>query len=537
MVKQRHLLVWALVLLLLTGGAIRGSGSAATQLPHRKVKITVPYTQYTWWLLRWSNNEAVCTVTTDHEGWPTSEDIARNCTPAVYQEWLNTPACTLDENAPSTDACIGLYLMLLNQQPAEKEVMVELPSAQVLVALDGCLPTSLENLCPSIPTLLLTGDEPLPNEQIATIYALYGGVQYTCQGAACAIPLQPTGIEGDTVEFWADSTFGDTTAHFTALVRVIESGPSSAPVDESGWYIDVLSDQWHGAQVASCAEVWQAFPPVGGPPAWLTTPRETSLLASEDPYHYLAGRLIAQGGVAADDCPAGGLLANGYANACGLEKAWPQVMDWQNQFDQTIITASLQTNIPGQLLKNIFAQESQFWPGVFKAPQEFGLGQITDNGAETVLLWNPTFYNQFCPLVLDESTCQSGYALLKSDDQALLRGALALQAKADCADCPLGIDLSSSNFSVNLFAETLRANCEQVGQIVYNASGQLGGHVSGYEDLWRFTVANYHAGAGCVSYAIHQAWNNNQTLDWATVAQYFTPPCQGVVSYVEKVAK
>ncbi|MFZ6031554.1 MAG: hypothetical protein ACOYYS_27915 [Chloroflexota bacterium] len=536
MVKQR-LLVFLVLLLLLGSKPARGSVSAADQPPNRKVEITIPYTEYTWWLLRWSTNEAVCTLTTDHEGLPTEEDVAGECDAETYYLWKNTPACTLDENNPNTDSCLGLYLMLLNSRPAEKTVIVELPPAQVYVSLSGCTPTSLENLCPAIPSLLLTGDEPLPNEQITTIYAAYDGVLYTCQGASCEIPLQPTTLEGSTVEFWADSSFGDTTEHFTALVRVIESGPGGAPVDIAGWYVDVLSDQWRGGQIASCAEVWQAFPPVGGPPSWLTTPQETSLLASDEPYHYLAGRLIAQGAVDAAECASGGMLANGYANACGLEKAWPQVMDWQNQFDHVIITASLQTNIPSQLLKNLFAQESQFWPGVFKDPKEFGLGQITDNGAETVLLWNPAFYNQFCPLVLNETTCEKGYPQLSSEEQATLRGALALQAKSDCAECALGIDLSQSNFSIALFAETLRANCTQVAQIVHNASGKMGGEVSNYEDLWRFTIANYHAGAGCVSYALHQAWNNNQTLDWATASQYFTPPCQGVISYVEKVAR
>jgi hypothetical protein len=537
MVKQRFVVLTVILLLLLGTQPIRGKVAAADPLPNRKVKITVPYTQYTWWLLRWSDNETVCTLTIDHEGLPTAEDVAHLCSSAVYTEWINTPACTLDENNATTDTCVGLYLMRIYDQPAEKTVVVELPPAQAYLSLVGCAPTSLENLCPTIPALQISGDEPLPNEQITTIYAIYNGVLYTCQGSTCEIPLKPGLLEGETIEFWADSSFGDTTEHFSALVRVIDSGPNSSPVDESGWYVDVLSNQWRGGQVASCAEVWHAFPPVGGPPVWLTTPEVTSLLASDEPYYYLSGRLISQGVVDAADCPSGGLLANGYSNACGLEKAWSLVMEWQNQFDQSIITASQQTNIPGQLLKNLFAQESQFWPGVFKDPKEFGLGQITENGAETVLLWNRDFYNQFCPLVLDENTCEIGYPLLAEEERATLRGALALQAKSDCADCPLGIDLSQSNFSVTLFAETLRANCDQVGQIVYNATGKLGGNVSNYEDLWRFTVANYHAGAGCVSYAVHQAWNNNQALDWATVSQYFTPPCQGVISYVEKVAK
>ena len=51
-------------------------------------------------------------------------------------------------------------------------------------------------------------------------------------------------------------------------------------------------------------------------------------------------------------------------------------------------------------MKNLFAQESQFWPGMFRVPYEFGLGQITDQGADAIFMWNPVFFQQFCPLVL-----------------------------------------------------------------------------------------------------------------------------------------
>ena len=524
------------ILFLVGAGLFWGNSSAANEPPNRQVEILVSYTQTSWWLLRWSDNENLCTITTEDGLWPSGEDVLRDCDESVYLEWKNTPACEINESTPSTADCIGLYLMQIHSQPAEKTIRVELPPAQVFLSLDGCTPTSLENRCPNIPNILLTGDEPLPNEKIEMLYARYRDTLFTCQGASCSIPLRPSTLDGDTIEFWANSSFGDTTQHFTALVRVIESAPTGGPI-HAGWYVDVLSSQWRGSSVASCAEVWNAFPPVGGPPMWLTTPAEPALLASEEPYFFLAGRLIAQGAVDASECPSNGMLENGYANACGLEKAWPLVMVWQNQFDQTIIEASQATNVPGQLMKNIFSVESQFWPGVFKDPQEFGLGQITDNGAEVILLWNQTFYNQFCPYVLDEQVCNQGYAHLNENDQATLRGALALQAKSDCDDCDLGVDLSHSNFSISLFAETLRANCTQVARVVYNASGQSGGQVSTFEDMWRFTVANYHAGPGCVSYAIHQAWNNHQELSWPTVSQYFTPPCQGVISYTEKITR
>jgi len=191
--------------------------------------------------------------------------------------------------------------------------------------------------------------------------------------------------------------------------------------------------------------------------------------------------------------------------------------------------------VPAQLMKNLFAQESQFWPGVFRVPYEYGLGQITDAGADSILLWNDAFFEQFCPLVLAEDTCAKGYLHMSAENQALLRGAVATQANADCPTCSAGIDLSNANFSVNLFAQTLQANCAQVGQTINTATQLSPGAVASYEDLWRFTVANYHAGPGCVSFAIYQAWQSTGKLTWDTVSPRFTEPCKGVVPYVNKI--
>jgi hypothetical protein len=338
-----------------------------------------------------------------------------------------------------------------------------------------------------------------------------------------------------TLEFWADSSFGDSSQRFTGLIRVIDTGVSPAP-GGGGWYVDVLSSQWRGRRLSSCSQTWQAFPPIGGPPAWLSTPDIPELLATEEPYAFLAGRLISAGLVEAGGCPNNGVLANGYADACGLEKALPQVLEWQNQFDARIIEVARETGIPAQLLKNLIAQESQFWPGMFNS-DHLGLGHLTEQGVEPLLLWNPSFFDQFCRLVLEESACERGYLYLEETERALLRGALASQAKADCTTCPTGIDLANANLNIGLLAQTLLANCEQVAQVVFNATDAIPGEVSGYEDLWRFTLANYHAGPGCLSYALYSAADLGDPLEWEGITQYFTPVCQGVESYVNQISK
>ncbi len=540
MEKLRSLFRLVLVLLFLgiifawTGNVRAADNSTVNN--GRQATIVVTYTRFEWWLLQWSDNQLLCHVYIDHEGLPTANDILTDCGGPIYRQWINTLPCSgLDQGAIAPSGCIGLYLYFIGSAPAEKKVTIDLPPAEVDVTLSGCTPTPPENLCPVIPSLHLEGVEPLPNEQITAIHVSINGVETTCQGSACDVPLNPTPVAGTTIEFWADSSFGDSSAVFSAMVRVIDSGVSASPTS-GGWYVDVLSSQWKGNAIATCAEVWQAFPPIGGVPNWLSTPEDPAFLATEQPYSYLAGRLIAAGVVDASSCTGGGLLSNGYADNCGMELALPEVITWQNQFDEQISQVAVDTMVPAQLLKNLFAQESQFWPGMYRQPQEFGLGQITDNGADTLLIWNPSFFNQFCPLVLSEDKCSQGYLKLDANTQAIIRGALASSVDVDCADCQYGIDLASVTESINLVAHTMLADCEQVAQIVYNATGQLGGEVASYEDLWKFTVADYHIGSGCLSYAMYTTWAARSPMDWEHVSTHLTAACQSVIPYVTQIS-
>jgi hypothetical protein len=526
-----------LLLLPVSAQNVRGSAAIAenSNPPKRQTEIVISVTQYEWWVIRWSDNFILCRVFTTQEGLPTGSDIFRDCGKSVFDQWVTTPPCPgLAEG--KTSECQGVYLHLITSGPGQTTILIELPPPSVWVTLSDCVPSFPENRCPRIPNLLLTAEEPLPNEQITAVHALMNGRIFTCPGATCEIPLRPTSREGVTIEFWAESSFGDESKVYTALVRVIDSGVVIDP-GGAGWYVDVISSQWRGRRIASCAQTWQSFPPLGGPPTWLSTPEFTELLATAEDYMFLAGKLIRQGVVDASECPNGGVLPNGYADTCGMEKARPIVEDWQNQFDERIIEVAQETGVPAQLLKNLFAQESQFWPGAFNRMGHLGLGHLTDQGAEVLLLWNRSFFDQFCPLVLHTDACTKGYLNLDPPEQAILRGALALQANADCPECPAGIDLSHTNLTIDLFAQTLLANCDQVGQIVFNASRQRAGAVSNYEDLWKFTLANYHAGPGCLSYAIHRAWSPGSRLTWERVSGQFTPACQGVLGYVDNVAR
>ncbi len=500
----------------------RAEAYTPTQPPNsRKLVVPVDFTWYDWWMARWENNEVLCRILVEHEGQPTVAEIRQACGTPLANEWSATKPCDLGNIA----TCRGMYLHFLGSFPGKRDVDIFLPLPKVWISLSDCNPTPTINRCTNIPSLLLTGEEDLPNEQIIRIQGTYAGQSFSCPGNTCVIPLRATGSQGTTLEFWADSSFGDSSEHFQAQVRVTPVGDFMAPdgtVSSSGqqWYVDVISSQWRDGNLASCSEIWQVFPDVGGPPAWLNTPVTLADMLSTRSYYYLAGRLITTGEVDASTCPDGGLISgqDQVANQCGLESALPKVIAWQNQFDTEILKVSKDTGIPAQLMKNIFGRESQFWPGLYSDINEAGLGQMTEKGADTVLLWNPTFYQKFCPLILSNETCQNGFVFLKPEEQNLLRGGLVSQVNAACPSCPLGIDLTQAEFSVNVFAESLLANCSQTGRVVSNVTGKVPGQVSSYVDLWKFTLVNYNAGVGCLWAALDASQKAGEQITWENVS-------------------
>lgn len=509
--------------------------------PERKAVISVSFTTYEWWLLTWNNSQIVCQAFIEHEGLPEPGEIEYFCGVQVLKDWLDTTPCVFSDEVTEAAHCPGLYLHLASVTPGERKIDVELMPPEVFVDIANCNPRPTENRCDSLPSLHLIGEEPLPNEHIINIQGYIGAEPFSCEGSECTLPLPATGIGGVQVTFWAESSFGDSSESFTAQIRVIPWGdfvaPDVATDDNPQWYVDILSSQYLGKIESTCSQIWSAFPPVGGPPLWLSSPDHPDGLISSQPYYYLAGTLINQGMVDVSDCPEGGLQSQEIANQCGLEAARYLINDWQNQYNSEIIQVAGDTGVPAQLMKNIFSRESQFWPGFSTSYKEAGLGHLSNLGADTVLLWNPSFFTQFCPLVLDTTVCQRGFGNLDIAEQEMLRGALVQKVSAACPECPQGIDLRQANFSISIFARSLLANCEQVGQILYNHSRLPAGEVSFYEDLWRFTLVNYNAGPGCLTNAIQQASVNNYPLIWENVMMFLEPGgCQASIDYVEDIA-
>ncbi|MFQ5615904.1 MAG: hypothetical protein ACE5GO_05530, partial [Anaerolineales bacterium] len=285
-------------------------------------------------LTRWTDNQAPCGIFIEHEGIPSPLEVLAACGEDLYGEWIATPPCpSALENGADTSTCDGLYLFLADIHPGERTLVIDLPIPAVWLTLSGCTPTPPKNQCSQIPSLVFTAEEPLPNEVITAIHVRIGEDTYDCEGSVCEIPMKVTSLAGVEIEFWADSSYGDESEYFAARARVADGGVSNVP-GEKIWFVDILSSQWRGtSEVSSCGATWEAFPPLGGPPKWLSTPEDPSELSSTTPFVFLAGQLITQDLVDASECLQDGLLLNGAANACGAERARAVVTDWQNQFD------------------------------------------------------------------------------------------------------------------------------------------------------------------------------------------------------------
>ncbi|MGE5643894.1 MAG: hypothetical protein ACM3Y8_12865 [Byssovorax cruenta] len=499
--------------------------------PDRYSVTTVDYTKYFWWLIRWGENDHECEIEVDHEGLPTPGDIYVDCGEDIYDEWVTQKPCL----EADVRLCKGFYLVLMGSEPAQKQVSTKLPPPIVQVSLENCQPvySSSTSICDVEPILVLTGIEPLPGYQIIGIEGLYEGQSFACE-AVCRLKLPITGDQGFTLQFWANSSYGDSSEVFDAQIRVAQTNAGNP--DQLYWYVDVLSSQWVGVPVASCVQAWGTLPPVGGPPPWLSTPPNAQELDTDIPYNYLAAQLIRQRVVDASSCPDGGLMPDDTASNCGMQVAREAVHNWQNQFDELILSIARDTGVPAHLLKNLFAIESQFWPGA-RPKSDIGLGQLTEQGADTTLLWNPPFFYQFCPLVMDSAECSKGYLHLTDEQQQYVRLSLIDAVNATCEDCPLGINLDRANFSIGVFAHTMLANCEQAGQLVENVTGDLAGKSASYEDLWKFTLVNYNAGPGCLGEALSITEGEDLALTWDNVSPHLAPACQGAINYVNEISK
>ncbi len=523
--SKRGVLIVVVVLLLFPLVAVQ----AAKGVPPRQEKQTKTETQYLWWLLPWGNpREVQCQIGIYHPDKPTPEEIYSACGWDLYQAWVNTPPCAAAAEGKATTACKGYYLMFVGAREVTHTVTISYPPPTVELHLSqACQPSLPHYRCPQPVQIVLHGVEFFPKAYINGIHAKASPeADVACDLTDCVVTL-PAAEDVPTtyhLTFWASSSWGDRTPEYSASVRI-------TPLeDDPNVVVDVLSTQWRDEGVDACAQAWQTFPPVPAP-SWAKTPSDPQALSTDVPYALLAKQLIQHGIVDASDCPQGGITADG-ATPCGMARARDAVAHWQNLFDEPLRQAALETGIPAVLFKRLIAHESQFWPGDYANTIEVGFGQLSPQGMDTLFLWDRQYFNTMCSQVLFPWVCRKGYLRLTPQEKQLLYGSLWVQANLTCSNCPYGVDLDRAEESLSMFAHLIKAHCYQTGQTVTNLTRRPPGEVTSYEDMWRFTLANYN-GPNCIYAALWETNHREEPLDWLHVSQHFTDGCQDVRGYVE----
>jgi hypothetical protein len=466
-------------------------------------------TQYLWNMVSLDGG-VICQVTVAHEGFPSNTEAYLACKDQILG--LPTPTPNPQATAvPAPGFDISNFFKNIRWQFVESRVVtntVKIPIPELIVNLsapDGPLDQ---------PYVIITGFEPLTDYEIVSIHGIIDGVEFSCTGARCEVPV----LTDSSLTYWVKSSFGDESPHLQSQIRVtrLDGGyaVNIANVVKFEVYKDACSDTW-GLEATSKTQ-------------WTVFPATSDELNTRTTLHYLADRLILRGAVNAKDCPGGGLLAPDSPNACGLERSTQMMYDWQNLFDQIIWTTSRTAGIPPILVKSVIEQETQFWPeNAHNGEFEYGLAQINQLGADVALRWDTELYNQVCSGLL--SDCKTDYASLSSWEQAMLRGGLTKLVNAECPTCKYGIDLTRTEQSIPIIAKTLRANCAQAKHVL----NSKGAYAANYEDMWRFTMVSYHSGYQCLLDAVTAVRLNQDTVDWEHVSAQLK--CEGAADYVNSL--
>jgi hypothetical protein len=267
-------------------------------------------------------------------------------------------------------------------------------------------------------------------------------------------------------------------------------------------------------------------------PDWLMPAEQNKDLTTTNRYDFLSKKLLSAGLVDGSTCPGYGLNPDGSANGCGLELTSDQVNNWQNQFNLAILADSQTNDVPPKVVKAVIAVESQFWPAGNRSKGEVGMGQMTENGADLVLRWRPGYYQSICRQTFGEKGCDSAYPFLDASTQRLLQGMVLKEIDATNVNSPGGIDLNKANQAINVLTETLNASCLQSTRIIEIATGKSPAAIMSYEDYWRFVLANYHAGVGCMYQALRKTGNPN---NWNSIAGNFSSGCASGAEYIRRI--
>lgn len=166
---------------------------------------------------------------------------------------------------------------------------------------------------------------------------------------------------------------------------------------------------------------------------------QPSSIATSENYYLLAGKLIWYG-LAKANCTGGysGLdPLTLSALPCGMDGARPQMIAWQNGLDDAILAAAREWNVPAVTLKQLIADETQFWTWT-GVNGEHGLVQLTDAGAVVVM-----------------HVYQDGYYQMSNQRKQNIR--TTWLQKLDCYNCTPLAAYEHAKQSMSYYAQALAA--------------------------------------------------------------------------------
>ncbi|MCK5794971.1 MAG: hypothetical protein KAH12_09695, partial [Anaerolineales bacterium] len=207
--KSKPAFIFTLFLIILC--CVNTTPALADDGPHRTKAIQVDYPEHYWWLVRESDNLVECELAVDHKDIPTPAEIYQQCELEIYEAWANEAICE-QENPEQASSCSGLYFQHVGEVLQSKVIDVELPPATIHLVPPKCSSLN-DQFCEAIPRLKFITEEPLPNEWITQVQGTLNNIPFYCEGNSCEIQLRETGSHGISLEFWADSSFGDSSVH------------------------------------------------------------------------------------------------------------------------------------------------------------------------------------------------------------------------------------------------------------------------------------------------------------------------------------
>ena len=265
---------------------------------------------------------------------------------------------------------------------------------------------------------------------------------------------------------------------------------------------------------------------------WLYIPEDPDQLYSDEQFFFLAGQLISDNVVNANVCPRGGLMDNGYANACGMATALPTVIEIQNMVNASVLKAWREVGVPPVMLKQMIRRESQFWPSMYTASEldfiyEYGFGHITYLGMQNALFWNRDLYAKICS-TSTQVNCREEDGIVNQFLNSLI---------ATCDGCRNGLDPNQVDYSVDILAESLLGHCYQTSELIYSATEWYPSLVVDYPTIWKLTLMNYTSGPNCVLNTVASTFAQTQgPMDWAEIsANVSDRNCEYGMNYANQI--